>query len=274
MTEEKIDKMQNDEECVTEVYECVKPMEIKVTDFISNVSDMVDGVDKTAVLDWIAFAGFMTETVDSQNTTLEKELLEVYLPLCYVKNNFNHEVLQQTLKAQTIGNEIIHEAILFSAGCNRDEVKQLANEGVLMEGYIPLDVSEKGSLSIVTFVGKNDCLFIVQQGDADVIRHYIKLGAWVAKTKEQSLDQVLSNAKTVGLCIQKITHPKLIAAVKNACTATSAFSNITVYDSEKELIIQRETNDLTTEQLDALLHGCINVSDSSEEDQQIPGIQM
>ncbi len=66
---------------------------MELTDFIQKVSDMVSSDDKTAVLDWVSFADFLREADDSGSRTLEKELLEVYLPLCYVKNNFNNAVL-------------------------------------------------------------------------------------------------------------------------------------------------------------------------------------
>ena len=61
---------------------------MELTGFIQKVSDMVSSDDKTAVLNWVEFAGFMREAAGG-NRTLEMELLEIYRPLCYVKSNFS-----------------------------------------------------------------------------------------------------------------------------------------------------------------------------------------
>ena len=140
--------------------ESVHPVGISLTDFISKVSEMVSSDDKTAVLDWIEFASFMTDVDESGGRTLESELQELYLPLCYVRNNFSNSVLQQSLELDTIGNEIIYGAMLFAAGYPDNVVRDIGNEGHMEDGYIPLSADEKGSLFVVAVADRNDCIFI------------------------------------------------------------------------------------------------------------------
>ena len=105
-----------DEDGMEVANQSVRPIGISLSDFITEVSDMVSSDDKTAVLDWIEFASFMTDVDESGRRTLESELQELYLPLCYVRNNFSNVVLQNSLNLDTIGNEVIFGAMLFAAG--------------------------------------------------------------------------------------------------------------------------------------------------------------
>lgn len=234
------------------VSESVQPIGISLNDFISEVSDMVSGDDKTAVLDWVEFAGFMADVDESGSRTLEKELYEVYLPLCYVKNNFRNAVLQQSLELDTLGNEIIFGAMLFAAGYSEAEVRDIGNEGAIECGYIPFETNEKKSLSVVAIAGRDDCIFIADNLDTSVTFGCVKRAAAIAEMQGQDITSVLKNPATAGMPLRWVTNEKVIDAVKIACTASTAFDHITVYDPATETVTQNQTEGLTAEQRDAL----------------------
>lgn len=234
------------------VSQSVRPIGISLSDFITEVSDMVSSDDKTAVLDWVAFASFMTDVDEEGQRTLEKELLELYLPLCYVRNNFSDAVLQKSLSMDTIGNEIIYGAMLFAAGYYESQVRDIGNEAALEDGYIPLETDEKGSLSVVAIAGRNDCVFIAQNLDASATFGCMKRAARLAELQGRDIASVLEHPATAGMALRKITDERLIDAVKISCTASTAFDHITVYDPVTEEVTQCKTEGLTTEQRDAL----------------------
>lgn len=164
---------------------------IKLTDFITKVSDMVNGYDKTAVLNWVAFADCMNGSSDAGTSSLEEELFEVYRPLCYVKNNFSDAVLQQSLKLNILGNEIIFGAMMFAAGYSHDEVRDLADEGVFEDGFIPYGTTEKSSLSVIGIRGRDDILFIERYQSADSVRQRLNGAAALADLRGQSIETML-----------------------------------------------------------------------------------
>lgn len=227
---------------------------IKLTDFITKVSDMVNGYDKTAVLDWVAFAGFMNESAGAGTSSLEKELFEVYRPLCYVKNNFSNDVLQQSLKFDTLGNEIVFGAMMFAAGYSHDEVRTLANEGVFEDGFTPYGTTEKSSLSVIGIRGRDDLLFIGRYQSADSVRQKLNGAAALADVRGQNIETMLKETARTDRDTWTITHPKLIDAVKTACTDSSAIEHITLYDPENHEIIQCNTEGMTTEQRVSFFH--------------------
>lgn len=243
---------QDDEEFRTEP---VQTIGMELTEFISNVSEMVSGDDKTAVLNWIEFAGFMLEGADEGTSTLEKELLELYLPICYVKNNFSDMVLQQSLNTETLGNEIIFGAMLFAAGYSEVDVRNLGNEGAIVDGYIPIEADEKGSLAVVAIAGRNDCLFIANNLESSTTFACVKRAAILAERQGRDIASVLEYPQTSGMPLRMITDERLIDAVKISCTASSAFDHITVYDQATGTIAQSRTEGLTTEQRETLF-GC------------------
>ena len=221
---------------------------IKLTDFITKVSDMVNGYDKTAVLNWVAFADCMNESSDAGTSSLEEELFEVYRPLCYVKNNFSDAVLHQSLKLNILGNEIIFGAMMFAAGYSHDEVRDLADEGVFEDGFIPYGTTEKSSLSVIGIRGRDDILFIERYQSADSVRQRLNGAAALADLRGQSIETMLKEAARTDRDIWMITHPKMIDAVKTACTNSSAIEHITLYDPENHEIIQCNAEGMTTEQ--------------------------
>lgn len=227
---------------------------IKLTDFITKVSDMVNGNDKTAVLNWVAFAGSMDESADADAGSLEQELFELYRPLCYVKNNFSNDVLQQSLKFDTLGNEIVFGAMMFAAGYSHDEVRTLANEGVFEDGFTPYGTTEKSSLSVIGIRGRDDLLFIGRCQSADSVRQKLNGAAALADVRGQNIETMLKEAARTDRDTWMITHPKLIDAVKTACTNSSAIEHITLYNPENHEIIQCNTEGMTTEQRVSFFH--------------------
>lgn len=221
---------------------------IKLTDFIIKVSNMVNGYDKTAVLNWVAFADCMNESSDAGTSSLEEELFELYRSLCYVKNNFSDAVLQQSLKLNILGNEIIFGAMMFAAGYSYEEVRDLADEGVFEDGFIPYGTTEKSSLSVIGIRGRDDILFIERYQSAGSVRQRLNGAAVLADLRGQSIETMLKEAARTDRDTWMITHPKMINAVKTACTNSSAIEHITLYDPENHEIIQCNTERMTTEQ--------------------------
>lgn len=251
-----------DEDGAEVVSQSVRPIGISLSDFITEVSDMVSSDDKTAVLDWVAFASFMTDVDEEGQRTLEKELLELYLPLCYVRNNFSDAVLQKSLSMDTIGNEIIYGAMLFAAGYYESQVRDMGNEAALEDGYIPLETDEIGSLSVVAIAGRDDCIFIANNLDASTTFGCLKRAATLAEMQGFDIASVLEHPATAGMPLRRITDEKLIDAVKIACTASTAFDHITVYDLATKEVKQCRMEGLTTEQRDALF--CRGAPEPSE----------
>lgn len=244
------------------VSESVHPVGISLNDFISEVSDMVSSDDKTAVLDWIEYASFMTDVDESGRRTLEGELREVYLPLCYVRNNFSNSVLQKSLDMDTLGNEIIYGAMMFAAGYYENEVRDMGNEGRMEDGYIPLSADEKGSLFVVAIAGRDNYLFIGNNMDGGTTIGCLKRAVQLAEMQGRDIASVLEHPATAGMPLRKITDARLIDAVKISCTASTAIDHIAVYDPAIEEIRLTTTEGLTTEQRDAFF--CCGAPDQAD----------
>lgn len=231
-----------------EVDESVEACTMSLPDFIGSVSRMIDGEDKTAVLNWLLFAWHMTETESEDRFALEKTLRNLYLPLCYVQNNFSSDILQQSLNLHLLGNEIIFGAMLFAAGYGKDEVHQLADDGVLEDGYIPIKENEKEALSIVSIAGRGDCLLIVENEKTDRIRECIEKAASFAVAHGQNMETVLIHPNVTGMHVRKVDDPKLLHAIKTACAVSSAFASIVVYEPENQKVAQYQTKEISPEQ--------------------------
>ena len=242
--------------------ESVHPVGISLTDFISKVSEMVSSDDKTAVLDWIEFASFMTDVDESGGRTLESELQELYLPLCYVRNNFSNSVLQQSLELDTIGNEIIYGAMLFAAGYPDNVVRDIGNEGHMEDGYIPLSADEKGSLFVVAVADRNDCIFIGNNMEGGATFECLRRAVQLAEMRGRDIVSVLEHPATAGMPLRKISDERLIDAVKISCTASTAIDHIAVYDPVTEEVRLTVTQGLTTEQRDAFF--CCGAPDQAD----------
>lgn len=130
-------------------------------EFIEHMREMLQSKDKTPVLDWVEFAENMSDNSETDLDNLldlENLLDDIYSSLCYVKNNFSSEVFQKSLNMILLSNEIIYGAILFNNGYDYDEIRQLANEGVLGNGYIPSDNEEIGTLALIQLMSQKIAL--------------------------------------------------------------------------------------------------------------------
>ena len=240
----------------------VHPVGISLNDFISEVSGMVSSDDKTAVLDWIEYASFMTDVDESGRRTLESELQEVYLPLCYVRNNFSNSVLQKSLDMDTLGNEIIYGAMMFAAGYYENEVRDIGNEGHMEDGYIPLSADEKGSLFVIAVADRKDCIFIGNNMEGGTTFECLRRAVQLAEMQGRDIASVLEHPATAGMPLRKITDARLIDAVKISCTASTAIDHIAVYDPVTEEVRLTVTEGLTTEQRDAFF--CCGAPDQAD----------
>ncbi len=225
------------------------PTGSELIDFISDVSDMIDGENKTAVLDWIAFAKFMEDAVDINETTFEKELDEVYLPLCFVKNNFSREVLQKTVADVALGTEVIYRAALYSAGYYKEQIDELGSIGALLEGYIPLDKEEKTSLSLIGISNDPSRVFIATNIEKDVIIKCMKKAISFAVLQESDIESVLMNPATGGVPLREIANPLLVDALKIAVKSSTAFNSVTMLNPETNEVKPYEPENLTTEKI-------------------------
>lgn len=225
---------------------------ISLTDFIAGVSEMINSEEKTAVLDWIEFAGFRVDVDKSGERTLEGELRKMYLPLCYVRNNFSDSVLQKSLHMDTIGNEIICGAMLFAAGYEENEVRDMGNEGLMEDGYIPFSDDEHGTLYVVAIADRDECIFVGNNMGCEIIAMNLERAIQLSQSQSRDIVSVLNHPATAGMPLQKITDARLIHAVKVACTDSTAFAHITVYNPETGEIRVAATEGLTPEQREAL----------------------
>ncbi len=225
------------------------PAGSELIDFISDVSNMIDGDNKTAVLDWIAFAKYMEDAVDIYETTFEKELDEVYLPLCFVKNNFSRQVLQKTVADAALGTEVIYRASLYSAGYYKEQIDELGSIGALLEGYIPLDKEEKSSLSLIGISNDPERIFLATNTEKDVVLKCMKNALSVAILQERDLEPVLMNPSTGGIPLREIINPLLVDAMKISVKSSTAFNSVTVLNPETHEVKQYEPENLTTEKI-------------------------
>ena len=217
--------------------------EVSLTDFIQNVGDMVDSRDKTAVLNWIEFAAFLFDCYETGEDTLEKELTEIYRPLCYVKNNFDNDVLQASLHTTLLGNEIVYGAMLYNIGCTEEQVRQMADSGAIEDGFSPQTNYERGSISIVYVDDGEKALYQMQDTDRDAAE-YLKEVSKIIKSRSLNANAVLSDRQLGGRVLRRYAAPALVDAVKHACTNSSAVGSITTYNVAEQSIRQYSTDEL------------------------------
>lgn len=226
-------------------YESVYPG-ISVTDFIEKVGAMTDGEDKTAVLDWIEFAGFLRDCGEDGERTLETELYELYLPLCYVQNNFDNAVLQQSLRLDTLGNEIIFSAMLFGAGYSESQIREFADSGIIEDGYIPISEDEKGSLSLLLITGEEERLYLSRRGDLKMA-DYAKTLASIFPKWPLPISETLSDPVLGGIVLREISHPALLDAVRYGFEHSTAFSELAVFDTEQHNVSRYDAGAMSEE---------------------------
>lgn len=216
---------------------------VTLSDFIEKVSEMVNGRDKTAVLNWIEFADFLTDCSEPKETTLEKELGEIYLPLCYVKNNFSNDILQMCLQTQFLGNEIIFAAMLYDLGCTEAQVRKLCNEGELECGYIPQTDDEKQSISLVYADDGNKILYMVKDKETNTLE-YMKKVAEIIKERGMEVNQTLAHPMLCGKMLRQIDNELLAEAIEKAMKSSTAFKDIIMYSANENTVCRYSANEL------------------------------
>lgn len=114
--------------------------------FINKLRDWLEPEDDTTVVEWVLHANNMAAVTE---TGFNDELLQTLKTLEYVKNNFQPEVFQKTLRFPTLYNEIVNVALCYNAGFSTDDVTYFANNGHIECGYVPHFEDEHASFTIV-----------------------------------------------------------------------------------------------------------------------------
>lgn len=217
-----------------------KPVEL--SEFIVEVSAMVEGNDKTPVLDWIEYAAFMVDCQAEGETTLEKELSEIYTSLCYVKNNFDNETLQRTLKSIGCPNEIIFRGILHSARISEETIEDLANHGHLMDGYVPIEDDEQTKLNFIFVDDDEGNMFMTRNPKVDAFG-YMKRAASFFKQNNSDYNACLKDDMLCGKVIRHISDPLLREAIKSCFLNGTAIDTIVVYTPSHHFVDEYSSED-------------------------------
>ena len=202
---------------------------VELSDFIVEVSAMVDGEDKTPVLDWIEYAAFMVDCQAEGDTTLENELSEIYTSLRYVKTNFDNETLQRTLKSVSCPNEIIFRGILHSTRFSEETIADLANRGLLMDGYVPIKPDEQSVLKFVFVDDDEGNLFMMYDPKMDALG-YMKQAADIFKRNNSDYNACLKDDMLGGKVMRHISDPILRESIKACFLNGTAIDSIVVYN--------------------------------------------
>ena len=215
---------------------------IELSKFIEEVSAMVEGPNKTAVLDWIEYANFMVDCDSAGKTYLEKELAEIYYPLCYVKHNFDNATLQRTLKSIGCPNEIIFRAILNLPEINEDVIDELANQGHLMDGYIPSELTEKSKLKFIFVDDDEGDIFIVRNPQVDSLGYMTRAANFFEKN-ESDYRACLKDQTLCGNVIRHISDPTLREAIKYAFFNSDAIGSMVIYTPCDSSVVEYQNDD-------------------------------
>ncbi len=227
--------------------------EISISDVISALEDMWQDDDKTKVLDWIKYAVFQYEQDKGGSATLEDKMQDLYLALCYVRNNFNPEVLQSVLSTEMMGDEIIHAAMLYLSGKSNREVNDMIGEDRLVGGYLPTSPDEKESLSVIRILGQ-DCIYLVENETSDNIFDGVHRAGALHLLSGVGIEKVLMQPKLCGLKVREITDPAIVEAIQATCIGSTAIDSITLYDHNTEEFSQHSSNEMAAEDVDLFLH--------------------
>ena len=214
-----------------------KEIKMIMIEFIEHMREMLQSEDKTPVLDWVEFAENMSDNSETDLDNLldlENLLDDIYSSLCYVKNNFSSEVFQKSLNMILLSNEIIYGAILFNNGYDYDEIRQLANEGVLGNGYIPSDNEETGTLALIQINESEDC-FEVHNEPPSMVTKIIRSIARVSENGEEMCEMLKDRNVTDGR-MYMISNQALIDSFNNAFNTTSAVGRMFTCSLEKGII--------------------------------------
>ncbi len=219
---------------------------MELTRFMRELCDMIYDMDKTDVIDWVAYAKYLQEY---KNTTFEKVMIELYLPLSFVNNNFEPEIINQVMKNQIPADEIINCAVLYAAGYGDETISEIGDAEVLVGGYIPLSDDEQRTLSLIGIENNPNCIFIAANTGHETIMKCMKNALAVSVLHQSELETVLENPDIFGVHLRKISNPKLMKAMIKAVNNSTAFDVVTVLNTETNTVKQYGTENLTTEKI-------------------------
>ena len=211
-------------------------------DFILKTSDMVESENKTPVLHWIEFA---CDMADSCGSRMEQELDDIFRSLCYVKNNFCPETLQESLRILCLSNEIIYGAMFSNAGVAPETIRKLADNGILECGYLPADTWEQASLSLIQMEEPENALWVVENEEPLRIEKLLQRIASQTRQEQVPIKELLDHQN---LRIQNVGSKELVQALLNAFTSSSAIDRLYIYQPQEHRFSQTVCPALREEQ--------------------------
>lgn len=93
---------------------------MKTHEFITTMRDDLHCQEDSTILAWLAFTG---EVADNTESDYENELDETMRALCFVKNNFNAEVLQKALAFKHWQTRLFMEPLCFTQALRRKRLE-------------------------------------------------------------------------------------------------------------------------------------------------------
>ncbi|MFR0767185.1 MAG: hypothetical protein ACLSHF_09555 [[Eubacterium] siraeum] len=225
---------------------------MKTHEFITTMRDDLHCQEDSTILAWLAFTG---EVADNTESDYENELDETMRALCFVKNNFNAEVLQKSLGFQTLANEIIYGAAMFHAGASEEKVRDYAMNGILECGYIPSSFDEIGTLTLIQLGDSKDQVFIAENEPYSIVLNTVGQVAREARQSGKAMDILLKSHAETNLRLNDLCGCAIGSYMMSIFSTTSAVGNLICCDPEtldiKEIpcpMLNRQENTEKTEE--------------------------
>ncbi len=236
---------------------------MRLEDFIDGLEQMYTGKDKTCILNWVRYLSSVHNSGEFGDFSMEEEMRDIYLSMCYVRNNFDSNVLESCLENPCMAQEIVNEAMAYQAGWTNSDINNLMGEDRLVSGYIPKTPNEKGSLSVIKVGGMDDRIFIVENENADRVLDGVNCAGTVHLLSGVGVDKIIMQSKLCGLNAKGICDNDLIRAIQATCAGSTAIDTMTVYNPGNNEIEQRKTEGMTAKEVDTFLHPQIGGEDES-----------
>ncbi len=165
---------------------------MRVSDFISLLRNDFKCEDDGIILQWLELNA---ELSGESERALDTELDDTARALCYVKNNFDEQTLQNTLAYPTLANEIIGCAILFRSQLPIEVVRGYAESGKLECGYIPKTFDERHTLSLVNCGDADKSVFLCNNISAEELE----------SKATQAFDEAQRTGRKISTVLQEMT---------------------------------------------------------------------
>ncbi len=192
-----------------------------MSQFIKELRGMlIPPTNEGAILPWLELAEELSQN-SKWHSGFTEELNAILLALKYVRHNFSEEVLQKSLRLYIVNDEIINGALYLNAGYGVEEVQELADAGILSEGYIPTSENEVGTLTLIELDERETPLLLVRSKVKDLTREISMLSGF-AEYQGLPLSLVLIEQGISELEIDKIEDKKLKTAYLQAFKTTTA----------------------------------------------------